>query len=494
MSAYREEFEDKPLSERIRDNPGPAARWTVVMLALIAIEFGALMNTIMSMPWDLAIGGLASNLPGGAGSGLRTIASYPAAAGDALADIPTLLTRDVIPNQGWEHPQRGWQGTFLGLSPALAWAVRVTLIYAYAAAFLYWLWRGYRVFREHYRYADWTPTDDTIDRFRTHRWGQFGLIVVTAFVVLAIFAPAMGTATAEANIYAPYSNTIEYWDDDMGSMQETDVGTANLAAQSQGGGSNFGPGSYDEYGRFHPFGTLSNGKDLFTFMAHGARISLFIGIVAITISGSIALALSILTAYYKGLVDLVTVVVSDAFQAMPRLLVLIMLSVVLADHWIGEIFDGGLLLALLFGIWSWPGLWRVVRGPAFQAAEQDWVDAAESYGQPTWDLVKTHIAPYTFTYLFIYMAMSIGGIMIGTAGLSFLGIGINAPTPEWGRAVALGQDYVATSSWHISILPGIAVTLVVVAFNALSDGIRDANDPQSEGAGADEVGAAGGGA
>lgn len=494
MSAYREEFEDKPLRERIEDNPGPAARWTAVMLALLALEFGALMTFIMSLPWDLLVGGIASNLPAGLGEGLRTVMSYPAAIGNALADIPTLLTRDLIPNQGYEHPTNGWQGTFLGLSPAVAWAVRATLIYAYSAAVFYWVWRGYLVFREHYRYADWTPSDDMVERFRTHRWGQFGLVIVAAFIIMAMFAPALGPTTAEANIRAPYSNTIEHWDEDMGQVQEATVGTANLAAKSEGGGSNFGPGSYDPYGRFHPFGTLSNGKDLFTFMAHGARISLFIGLLAIAISGSIALALSILTAYYKGLADLVTVVVADAFQSMPRLLVLIMLSVVLADHWIGQIFDGGLLLALLFGLWSWPGLWRVVRGPAFQAAEQDWVDAAESYGQPTWDLVKTHIAPYTFTYLFIYMAMSIGGVMIGTAGLSFLGIGISAPTPEWGRAVALGQDYVATQSWHISILPGIAVTLVVVAFNALSDGIRDANDPQSEGGGADEVSAAGGGA
>jgi len=320
------------------------------------------------------------------------------------------------------------------------------------------------------------------------------MIIVAAFVVMAIFAPSLGMASTEQNIEEPYSHYKKIYDEDMGEVREVTIGTANLAAQSQGSEQNFGVGSYDKHDRFHPFGTLTNGKDLFTFMAHGARISLFIGLVSIGISGSIALALSILTAYYKGLLDLVTVVVSDSFQAMPRLLVLIMFSVVLADHWVSQIYNGGLLLALLFGLWSWPGLWRVVRGPAFQAAENEWVDAAESYGQPTWDLVKTHIAPFTFTYLMIYASMSIGGVMIGTAGLSFLGIGITAPTPEWGRAVAMGQNYVTTQSWHMSILPGIAVTMVVVAFNAFSDGLRDARDPQSEGGGADEVSAAGGGA
>jgi len=493
MSAYREEFEDKPLLDRVRDNPGPAVRWLVVLVALIGLEFGALMTFIMSWPWSQLVGGIASALPAG-GEAVRTIASYPAMIGDALASIPTLLTRDLIPNQGYQHPNNGWQETFLGLSPAVAWAIRTALIYAYSGLVGYWTWRGYLVFREHYRYADWTPTDDVVERFRHHRWGLFGLTIVAAFIIMAVFAPALGPTTKEANINAPYSNYIKTWDEDMNQVREVAVGTANLGAQSQGSGQNVGPGQYDDFGRFHPFGTLSNGKDLFTFMAHGARISLFIGLVAIAISGSVALSLSILTAYYKGIADLIVIVTSDAFQAMPRLLVLIMLSVVLSDHWIAKIYNGGLLLALLFGIWSWPALWRVVRGPAFQAAEKEWVDAAESYGQPTWDLVKTHIAPYTFTYLMIYMAMSVGGIMISTAGLSFLGVGITAPTPEWGRAVSMGQDYVATQSWHISILPGIAVTLVVIAFNALSDGIRDANDPQSEGGGADEVSAAGGGA
>jgi peptide/nickel transport system permease protein len=494
MSAYREDFEDKPLLERIRDNPGPAVRWGAVLAALLALEFGALMTFVMSWPWNMLVGGIASNLPAAAADAWRTIASVPATVGDALASLPTLLNRNVIPNQGWEHPARGWQGTFMGLPPAIAWGFRTFLIYAYSAVTLYWVWRGYLVFREHYRYADWTPSDDVVDRFRGHRWGQFGLIIVAAFVIMAIFAPALGPTTAQANLRAPYSNYIQTWDEDMGEVREVTVGTANLGSASQGTAQNYGLGSYDPFGRFHPFGTLSNGKDLFTFMAHGSRISLFIGLVAIGIAGSVALSLSILTAYYKGIADLVTVVAADAFMAMPRLLVLIMLSVVLSNHWISKIYNGGLLIALLFGLWSWPGLWRVVRGPAFQAAENEWVDAAESYGQPTWDLVKTHIAPFTLTYLLIYASMSIGGVIIGTAGLSFLGIGITAPTPEWGRAVAMGQSYVATQSWHISILPGIAVTMVVVAFNALSDGIRDARDPKSEGGSADEVTVSGGGA
>jgi peptide/nickel transport system permease protein len=97
-------------------------------------------------------------------------------------------------------------------------------------------------------------------------------------------------------------------------------------------------------------------------------------------------------------------------------------------------------------------------------------------------------------YLLVYASMTLGGIIISTAALSFLGIGINAPTPEWGRAIAIGEPYVATISWHIAFIPGVMIVLVVTAFNALGDGIRDAIDPQSEGGEGTEGAMTGGGA
>jgi len=492
MSTYEDEYDDKTLRERIAANPRPALVWLVPAVVLVAVEFGALFGLVMGLPWNLVVGGLASALPGALGAAVTGVGSFFAGIGNALASVPTLLSRGLIPNQGYHQPGVGWQGTFLGLAPAYAWAIRVVLVYAYSAVLLYWGWRGYLVFREHYRYADWTPTDDMIDRLRHHRWGQFGLVIVLAFLVMATFAPTLGPTTVQQNIKNPYTNQIQYWNGD--SVANASVGAANLASASQGDSQNFGIGSYDDYGRFHPFGTLPNGKDLFTFMMAGARISLFIGLTASVIAGGIALALALLTAYYKGLLDLIAVVTSDSFMAMPRLLVLIMLSVMLAGTWIDTIFSGALLLALLFGAWGWPALWRAVRGPAFQTVESEWIDAAESFGERPRVLVRKHIAPYVIGYLLIYLSMSLGGYMIGTAGLSYLGLGVQSPTPEWGRAIAMGQQYITSASWHVSILPGLAITIIVVAFNALGDGIRDAIDPQSEGATSDEVAAAGGGA
>jgi len=509
MSRHTTDTDDVSLRERVRSNPSPALRWLAVAAVLFALQAGAVFGAVMELPpWD-ALADRLFGLP--AVVLLEPVAAGLAAAGDGLAQIPTLLSRDLIPNRGHRVPGGPifettvagfnivywqWDGTFLGLPAAIAWAVRVAVVYIYAFACLAWLWKGYLVFREHYRYANWTPADDIVDRMRSHRWGQFGFVIITMFVVMAIFAPALGPTTVEENIQKPYSYETEYLDKETGEVDSTLIGNANLGSRSRGAGDeNYGIGTYDSFDRWHPFGTLSNGKDLFTFIATGARTSLFIGLIAIGISSAIAFSLAMVTAFYRGAVDLTAVLLSDSIQAMPRLLVLIGAAVILSGTWIDEIYNGGFLLAVLFGAWGWPGLWRAVRGPSLQVVQREWVDAAKSYGQTPRRIMQKHMAPYVVGYLLIYASMNLGGIIIGTSALSFLGLGVTAPTPEWGRAIDMGQDYVATQSWHMSIIPGVLIVIVVTAFNALGDGIRDAIDPQSDdGSASGESAAAGGGA
>ncbi|MGB9964487.1 ABC transporter permease [Halobacterium hubeiense] len=486
---------DSTLAQRIRENPTPAVRWGAVMAVLVLAELGALAGAVMAVPWDVPVGAIATTVPV-LGDVFASIAAVFAAAGDAVASLPTLLSREWIPNQGYHVPGEGWQETFLGLEPKHAWLLRVGLVYAYAFAFLYWTWRGYLVFRRHYRYADWTPTDDVVDRFRGHTWGEFGLVVVAVFLVMAAFAPTVSPVTQEHNIMQPYGHNVTHYDAEVGGLQTITAGKANIGSTSDGQQNNVGPWTYDKFDRFHPAGTLPNGKDLFTFMSYGARISLFIGLMASAIAGGIALALALLTSYYKGLADMTAVVTSDAFSAMPRLLVLIMLIYVLRGHWLMEIYSGAFLLALLFGVWGWMGLWRSIRGPSLQIVENEWITAAEGFGEKPRRIVSKHVAPFVVSYLLIYLSMSLGGYIIGAAGLSFLGLGVTSPTPEWGRAIAMGQNLVTTQSWHISILPGTAITLLVLGFNAFGDGVRDALDPKAGGDGdaSGEAAAAGGGA
>jgi peptide/nickel transport system permease protein len=468
------------LRTRISAHPQPALLWAGVATFLLLLEIGALLQFVGLLLVDAV-----EAIPGGYDPSIFV------AFVDVVSGIPTLLSRETIPNQGY-FDGSGYQGTFLGLSPALAWGIRVGLIYLYAGACTYWTWIAYDWYRVYYRAADWTPRDDVIDRLRDHKWGIFGFVVVFMFVTMAIFAPALGPTTVEQNLQNPYGHTTKYWDD--GEVKETTVGAANVGSQSDGSkDSNVGPMSYDNYGRFHPFGTLPGGKDLFTFIAAGSRISLIIGLLSVGLSTGIAVSLALISAYYKGTIDLGLVLVSDSVMGMPQLLLLIMLTVVLAGTWIGKIYSGAFVLALIFAGTGWPYLWRSLRGPALQVSEREWVDAAKSFGQTPGNIMRKHMLPYITGYLLIYGSMTLGGAIIAIAGLSFLGLGVDPPTPEWGRAVNAGQEYVDTASWHISLIPGALITLVVTGFNALGDGIRDAIDPESDSA-TGEAGGRGGGA
>ncbi|MFC7045338.1 ABC transporter permease [Halobacteriaceae archaeon GCM10025711] len=483
LSGFDDQDEEPTLRQRVAENPRPALVWGAGLLVLVALEFGAVVHFGFELVHTVL-----DSLPGepGAAIALRGI--------EAAADIPTLLSRELIPNEGYWNGTE-WVDTFMGLSPKHSWLLRASLVYVYAAVFLWWLWRGYDTFRTHYRRADWTPRDDQVDRMRRHRWGQFGLVAVLVFLVMAMFAPTLGPTTLDKNIENPYSNEITYWDEQTEQVQEVVVGVANVGSGSQGTATrNVGPWTYDDFGRFHPFGTLTTGKDLFTFLVYGSRISLFIGLATMVTAALVAAALALGTAYYKGLADLLVVVTSDSFQALPVLMVVILMAYLFAGTWIASLYNGAILLVVVFALVYWPYLWRAVRGPSLQVSEQEWVDAAKSFGQRPRVIMEKHMAPYIVGYLFVYGSMSLGGVIVGVAGLSFLGLGITPPTPEWGRAINAGQPYVASASWHISLIPGILITIVVTGFNALGDGIRDAIDPQSEGGeGETEVVAAGSG-
>ena len=456
----------------------PLLVWAGLGLTQFLLEAGAFFDFVVGLLADAAIAAPAPGPAVVATAKSAAIAAFEGIEG-AAESVPTLLSRETIPNGGY-YTGQGWAGTFVGLSPAVSWGIRVALIYAYAFAWAGWAVLGYRLYRRELRTTAWSPRDDMIDRFRTHSWGKFGLLVVFLFVVMAVFAPALGPTTVEQNMRNSYSYEMQYYDTQADQVRTTLIGEANLNSQSTGTNSRVMPFTYDDYGRYHPFGTLPNGRDLFTFIAAGSRISLIIGVLSVGLSAFMAATLALTAAYYKGKVDLGSVLLSDAIMAMPQLLLLIMLSTVLADTWIGGIYSGAFILALIFAFTGWTYMWRALRGPALQVSERQWVDAARSFGQKPRTVMRKHMLPYVTGYLLIYGSMRLGGTIIAIAGLSFLGLGVAPPTPEWGRAINLGQDYVTTGSWHISLIPGILITLVVTGFNALGDGIRDAIDPKSD--------------
>jgi len=504
-SADRSRREESTLRERIAANPRPALRWSAVTAVLFALEFGALAAGLLLVADVLvvAVTGFVEVLVGAfSGSAAesvlgvqRSLSGFLDGLRSAAHSVPTLLSRETLPNQGYQTgPSSAWEGTFLGLQPAVVWAVRATLVYVYAAVVTYWLFRGWNIFREYYRRADWTPRDDVVDRLRGHRWGQFGILVVLVFVTMAMFAPALGPTTVERNIESPYSHELQYYDAESGSVETTYVGDANFNSKSKGeGDQNVGVMSYDDYGRFHPFGTLTNGRDLFTFAVVGARISMSIAALSIVLASLLAVIASMTSAYYKGLVDLTTILVADGITSIPGLLLLLMVGMAFQGHWIAGILHGGFLYALAFGVILFPGLWRAVRGPALQVSEEEWIDAAKSFGQRPRTTMRKHMLPYVLPYLLIYASMSVGGVIITLSALSFLGngLGIDPPNPAWGRAISMGRNYVSTQSWHIAFIPGMFIVVLVTGLNALGDGLRDAIDPESEGGGEEEAAAGG---
>lgn len=495
------------LSARIAEAPEPFLWWAGPALLLIAVEFSTWAGIAVGM-LDAAVVAITAAVeillrfvaPGLA----QSVADLQVAlvgilrnAGGFFGELPSLFGREVIPNQGHQTPDGAWQGTFLGLQPAIAWIIRFTLIMAYSLFTAYWAFRGWIVYRDHYREADWTPTDDIVDNLRDHRWGQFGIIVLVVFLTMATFGSALAPSTVEQNIQSPYSeeSQITYLTE-SGSVETVFAGDANFNSKSKGAvETNVGVMSYDDYGRFHPFGTLPNGRDLFTFMMGGARITMIVSGMAITGAAAVAMVLSMFSAYYGGSLDLGVLTVSDGVVSIPQLLLLIMMSAVFADTWLGAVLDGGFLLALIFAFTTWPFLWRAVRGPALQVAEEEWVRAAKSYGQQPRQIMRKHMLPYILGYLLVYASMSVGGIIISLSALSFLGngLGIDPPTPAWGRAISAGQNYVSSVSWHISLIPGLMIVLLVTGMNAFGDGIRDAIDPETGGEESEEA-AAGGGA
>lgn len=410
---------------------------------------------------------------------------------DILSDLPTMTDREVISNMGHQTPAGGWEGTFLGLEPKWAWLIRFMLVWIYAFACLVWAWRGYTTYREHYREVDWTPRDDTVRRFKSQRWGLFGLFVVFGFVVLAAFAPAVSPVGFEEHIESPYNHEMEYLNG-SGQVETIYYGEANLNSHSDGQ-KTVEPWSYDDFDRWMPLGTTPSGQSMLTHLSYGARTSLVIALTAVSLGALVAITLSLLSAYYKGLLDILVIFLSDTIISIPVLVLVMMLVVIFRDsgHWIAEPLDGGLMIALILGFAYWPAMWRSIRGPSLQVSEEEWVDAAKTYGQTPRKIMRKHMAPYIASYIMIYASLLIGGIIITVSALSFLGLGINAPTPEWGRLINEGRPFIATSSWHVSTISGIMIALVVLAFNALGDGIRDAIDPEADVGGATAGGGGG---
>lgn len=219
----------------------------------------------------------------------------------------------------------------------------------------------------------------------------------------------------------------------------------------------------------HWFGTDEVGRDLFARVLYGARYSLAIGVGAVLLGLCVGIITGSLAGFYGGIIDSILMRAIDIFYSIPNIMTAVVIVSVLGTS------TFNLIIALAFSCASSFG--RIVRAQVMTIRDQEYVESSYAMGLPTWKIILKHILPNCLSPIIVQVTLLIGSTIISASSLSFLGIGIPAPSPEWGALLSAGRSHIRDAS-YMCVIPGLAVMLTVLALNLLGDGLRDALDPK----------------
>ena len=226
------------------------------------------------------------------------------------------------------------------------------------------------------------------------------------------------------------------------------------------------------------------GRDLFLRLLFGARTSLEVAVLATLFSVGTGVLLGSIAGYFRGGIDTVVSRLSEIFMAFPALLFIIAISATAGEQLNGVTFGflapGVFTLVLVFSLFGWYYPARIVRGQVLSLREKEFVEAARMTGASDWRIVRSHLLPHLVGPVIVYSTLIVASLVIGEAGLSFLGLGIQEPTSSWGNILAQAPQYYLTVP-SLMIWPGLAILFATLAFNLLGDGLRDAFDPRKTG-------------
>lgn len=230
------------------------------------------------------------------------------------------------------------------------------------------------------------------------------------------------------------------------------------------------PLSTDAHGAFHPIGTDRFGRDVWTRLVYGARISLGVGVLAVLVSLAIGVIVGAVAGYWRGPVSVTLLGLTDFALALPRVVLLLLLSALWQP-------STALVIAVL-GLTGWMSIARLVHGEVRALAARPFVEGAVAVGARRLRVLGRHILPNALTPVIVAAALGVGNAITLEAGLSYLGLGVQAPTPSWGNMITSGRDTLVNAPW-VAIAPGVALVLVVLACTLLGDALRDVLDPHT---------------